>query len=64
MNLDSVLRRAADFQKLTNPDDELSKLVQQVLEKTELSEEDLDYVAAAAAEPTENYGAERDKKEH
>ena len=48
MNLDLILRRAADFQKMTDPDDALSRLVDQVLEETELSEDDLDFVAAAA----------------
>lgn len=48
MNLDLILRRAADFQKMTDPDDALSRLVDQVLEETELSEDDLDFIAAAA----------------
>lgn len=48
MNFDLILRRAADFQKMTDPDDALSRLVDQVLEETELSEDDLDFVAAAA----------------
>lgn len=48
MNPDLILRRAADFQKLADPDDALSRLVGQVLEETELSEDDLDFVAAAA----------------
>lgn len=57
MNLDLILRRAADFQKMTDPDDALSRLVDQVLEETELSEDDLDFVAAAAQplpEPKKN----------
>ena len=48
MNLDLILRRAADFQKMTDPDDALSRLVDQVLEETELTEDDLDCIAAAA----------------
>lgn len=48
MNLDLILRRAADFQKMTDPDDALSRLVDQVLEETELTEDDLDFIAAAA----------------
>ena len=48
MNPDLILRRAAEFQKMTDPDDALSRLVNRVLEETELSEEELDFVAAAA----------------
>lgn len=48
MEPDLILRRAAEFQKMTDPDDALSRLVNRVLEETELSEEELDFVAAAA----------------
>lgn len=51
MNLDAILRRAADFQRLTDPEDALSRLVSQVQQETELSEDELDYVAAAAQPP-------------
>lgn len=61
MNLDLILRRAADFQKMTDPDDALSRLVDQVLEETELSEDDLDFVAAAA-QPLPAPGKNADKK--
>lgn len=49
MEPDLILRRAADFQKMTDPDDALSRLVNRVLEEAELSEEELDFVAAARA---------------
>lgn len=51
MEPDLILRRAADLRKLTDPDDALSRLVNRVLEETELSEDELDFVAAARAVP-------------
>lgn len=64
MNLDAILRRAADFQRLTDPEDALSRLASQVQQETELSEDELDYVAAAAAQPPErpDFGKDVKKK--
>lgn len=63
MNLDVILRRAADFQRLTDPKDALSRLVDQVRQESELSEDELDHVAAAAAQPPEMPDFEKGEKE-
>lgn len=63
MNLDVILRRAADFQRLTDPKDALSRLVDQVRQESELSENELDHVAAAAAQPPEMPDFEKGEKE-
>ncbi len=63
MNLDAILRRAADFQRLTDPKDVLSRLVDQVRQESELSEDELDHVAAAAAQPPEMPDFEKGEKE-
>ena len=49
-NIDLLLRRAADFQKMTDPDDDLSRMVRSVTEECELSLDQLNYVAAAKQE--------------
>lgn len=49
-NIDLLLRRAADFQKMTDPDDDLSRMVRSVTEECELSLDQLNYVAAARQE--------------
>ena len=46
-NIDLLLRRAADFQKMTDQDDDLSRMVRAVTEECELSLDQLNYVAAA-----------------
>ena len=46
-NIDLLLRRAADFQKMADPDDNLSRMVRAVTEECELSLDQLNYVAAA-----------------
>ena len=46
-NLDLLLRRAADYQKLTDPNDALSRMVRDVTEEGELFENQLDNIAAA-----------------
>lgn len=46
-NIDLLLRRAADFQKMTDPEDDLSRMVRAVTEECELSLDQLNYVAAA-----------------
>lgn len=42
-----MLKRAADFQKLVNPDDTLSAMIREVSDEIELDESALDQVAAA-----------------
>lgn len=49
-NIDLLLRRAADFQKMTDPDDDLSRMVRAVTEECELSLDELNFVAAARQE--------------
>ena len=46
-NIDLLLRRAAGFQKMTDPDDDLSRMVRAVTEECELSLDELNFVAAA-----------------
>ena len=45
--VDRMLKRAADFQKLVNPDDTLSAMIREVSDEIELDESALDQVAAA-----------------
>lgn len=45
--VDRMLKRAADFQKLVNPDDALSAMIREVSDEMELDESALDQVAAA-----------------
>lgn len=47
VDVDRMLKRAADFQKLVNPDDTLSAMIREVSEEIELDESALDQVAAA-----------------
>lgn len=47
VDVDRMLKRAADFQKLVNPDDTLSAMIREVSDKIELDESALDQVAAA-----------------
>lgn len=46
-DVDRMLKRAADFQKLVNPDDTLSAMIREVSDEIELDESALDQVAAA-----------------
>ena len=46
-DVDRMLKRAADFQKLVNPDDALSAMIREVSDEMELDESALDQVAAA-----------------
>lgn len=46
-DVDRMLKRAADFQKLVNPDDVLSAMIREVSDEMELDESALDQVAAA-----------------
>ena len=58
-NIDLLLRRAADFQKMADPDDDLSRMVRSVTEECELSLDQLNYVAAARRDvsvPQDNNG--------
>lgn len=48
VDVDRMLKRAADFQKLVNPDDALSAMIRELSDEMELDESDLDQVAAAA----------------
>ena len=52
INVHRMLKRAADCQKLTNPEDALSAIVREYSAEAELSENALDRVAAAVKEPT------------
>lgn len=47
VDVDRMLKRAADFQKLVNPDDTLSAMIREVSDEIELDESALDQVAAA-----------------
>lgn len=47
VDVDRMLKRAADFQKLVNPDDTLSAMIREVSDEIELDEPALDQVAAA-----------------
>ena len=47
-DVNKMLKRAADCQKLSAPEDALSAIVQEFSEETELDEKALDQVAAAA----------------
>lgn len=47
VDVDRMLKRAADLQKLVNPDDTLSAMIREVSEEIELDESALDQVAAA-----------------
>lgn len=47
IDVDRMLKRAADFQKLVNPDDALSAMIREVSDEIELDESALDQVAAA-----------------
>lgn len=53
INIHRMLKRAADCQKLTNPEDALSAIVREYSTEAELSENALDLVAAAVKEPTD-----------
>lgn len=53
INIHRMLKRAADCQKLTNPEDALSAIVREYSAEAELSENALDLVAAAVKEPTD-----------
>ena len=46
-DVDRMLKRAADFQKMVNPDDTLSAMIREVSDEIELDESALDQVAAA-----------------
>ena len=48
VDVDRMLKRAADFQKLANPDDALSAMIREFSDEMELDESALDQVAAAA----------------
>ncbi len=56
-NLDAMLARANDYNKMFQSMDALGKLVNDILAKTELSEDDMDYVAAARCSqaPAKNF---------
>ena len=60
INIHRMLKRAADCQKLTNPEDALSAIVREYSAEAELSENALDLVAAAK-EPTDQQ-PEQDRK--
>lgn len=47
VDVDRMLKRAANFQKLVNPDDTLSAMIRAVSDEIELDESALDQVAAA-----------------
>lgn len=47
VDVDRMLKRAADFQKMVNPDDTLSAMIREVSDEIELDESALDQVAAA-----------------
>ena len=47
VDVDRMLKRAANFQKLVNPDDTLSAMIREVSDEIELDESALDQVAAA-----------------
>ena len=47
VDVDRMLKRAADFQKLVNPDDTLSAMIREASDEIELDESALDQVAAA-----------------
>lgn len=63
-NLDLILRRAADFQKLTDPHDALSRMVRETTEEGELFEDQLDYIAAARNSHLLSQGTDRHDKEN
>ena len=48
VDVDRMLKRAADFQKLVNPDDALSAMIREFSDEMELDESALDQIAAAA----------------
>lgn len=48
IDVEQMLKRAADFQKLTDPDDALSAMIQEISADMELDESALDQIAAAA----------------
>ena len=47
VDVDRMLKRAANFQKLVNPDDTLSAMIRAVYDEIELDDSALDQVAAA-----------------
>ena len=62
INIHRMLKRAADCQKLTNPEDTLSAIVREYSAEAELSENALDLVAAAVKEPTDQPEQDRKKR--
>lgn len=54
VDVDKMLRRAADCEQLASPGDRLSELVNLTHSKSELSEGALDQVAAAVKQVGEN----------
>ena len=62
INIHRMLKRAADCQKLTNPEDALSAIVREYSAEAELSENALDLVAAAGKEPTDQPEQDRKKR--
>ena len=62
INVHRMLKRAADCQKLTNPEDALSAIVREYSAEAELSENALDLVAAAVKEPTDHPEQDRKKR--
>lgn len=62
INIHRMLKRAADCQKLTNPEDVLSAIVREYSAEAELSENALDLVSAAVKEPTDQPEQDRKKR--
>ena len=62
INIHRMLNRAADCQKLTNPEDVLSAIVREYSAEAELSENALDLVSAAVKEPTDQPEQDRKKR--
>ena len=62
INIHRMLKRAADCQKLTNPEDVLSAIVREYSAEAELSENALDLVWAAVKEPTDQPEQDRKKR--
>ena len=62
INIHRMLKRAADCQKLTNPEDALSAIVREYSAEAELSENALDLVAAAVKAPTDQPEQDRKKR--
>ena len=62
INIHRMLKRAADCQKLTDPEDTLSAIVRKYSAEAELSENALDRGAAAVKDPTDQPEQERKKR--